>query len=363
MTAPDRLATRPPGTTIRAATGRTALGALIGVVVVAGVGIAVGIGLMELYLDPNGGLENLGLLLFPIALGAVGTLVGAVVGVRTALRRAEDPLASRTAGLTIPVGLLGLVLVPRGGSGWPCWWPCRSWPARSRCGWRPGNATTPVVSHPRDGPAADAGRDRGRAVRRGGQPQGYTSASSPASTPATQCLARDLAASDDGDDRRRDAVDGGCVGRPPPHDPVVPDDLDAVDERGRPGERVLRGCGQVAAAEGGGRGDVGPGHLDRDRRVGDADAQHRVGGPAVVGDQADDAGRGVARPRQDVPDVRDGVRRVRGRGVGRPDRPARGQHGRRPPPPRPIASPRASPSPARWVVGRPAPRPGCERQV
>ncbi len=117
MTAPTTLSTSSTGHDDPRGYGRTALGALIGVVVVAGVGIAVGIGLMELYYDPNGGLENLGLLLFPIALGAVGTLVGAVLGVRTALRRVDDPLASRTAGLTIPVGILGLVLVPAWGIG------------------------------------------------------------------------------------------------------------------------------------------------------------------------------------------------------------------------------------------------------
>ena len=110
-------ATAPPPDDDRHGYGTTALGALVGVLVVAGAGIAIGLGLAELYYDPEAGLANLGLMLFPIGLGAIGTLVGAFLGVRTALRRVGDELASRTAWMTVPVTVLGLGLLAAWGTG------------------------------------------------------------------------------------------------------------------------------------------------------------------------------------------------------------------------------------------------------
>lgn len=93
------------------------LGALVGVVVLAGLGIAIGVGLMELYHDPDAGLGNLALLLFPVGLGALGVLVGAFLGVRTALRRTGHEHATRTAWMTVPLTVLGLGLLVAWGAG------------------------------------------------------------------------------------------------------------------------------------------------------------------------------------------------------------------------------------------------------
>lgn len=93
------------------------LGALAGIVLLAGAGITVGVGLMELYHDPDAGLANLGLLLFPIALGGLGTLVGAFLGVRTALRRRGYEHATRTAWMTVPLTVVGLGLLAAWGTG------------------------------------------------------------------------------------------------------------------------------------------------------------------------------------------------------------------------------------------------------
>lgn len=95
----------------------TSVGALVGVLLLAGGGVGVGVGLMELLHDPDAGLANLGLLIFPIGLGGIGTLVGAFLGVRTALDRRgyEDP--ARTAWMTVPLTVLGLGLLPAWGTG------------------------------------------------------------------------------------------------------------------------------------------------------------------------------------------------------------------------------------------------------
>ncbi len=95
----------------------TSLGALVGVIVLAGAGIGIGIGLMHLYEDPNAGMGNLWLLVFPIGLGGLGVFLGAFFGVRTALRRVGDEHASRTAWMTVPLTVLGLGLLVAWGVG------------------------------------------------------------------------------------------------------------------------------------------------------------------------------------------------------------------------------------------------------
>ncbi len=88
----------------------TWVGGLLGVLVLGGIGVGSGLGLMELYEDPDAGMANLALLLFPLALGTLGVLVGMFAGIRTALRWRGDPRATRTAlvaaGLTVLVVLL-----------------------------------------------------------------------------------------------------------------------------------------------------------------------------------------------------------------------------------------------------------------
>ena len=88
----------------------TTVGGLLGLLVLGGVGVAVGLGLMELYWDPDGGLANLALLLYPLGLGSIGMLAGLFVGVRTALRRQGDTRATQTAWLAAGLGLAVVVL-------------------------------------------------------------------------------------------------------------------------------------------------------------------------------------------------------------------------------------------------------------
>lgn len=133
MTTPHPDPPNPP-TTTPASTAPTAappaapdgylaatVGGLVGGFLLTAFGVLAGIALMEIYEDPDGGLENLALLLYPLALGALGLLVGIAVGVRVALERIGAADATRTAWLTVPftvvclflmLGGLGLVLVP-----------------------------------------------------------------------------------------------------------------------------------------------------------------------------------------------------------------------------------------------------------
>lgn len=92
-------------------------GGLVGGLLLTVLGLAVGFGLMELYSDPNGGLEQLALLIYPIALGCLGLLSGVAVGVRVALGLIGATHATRTAWLTVPFTFVCLLLMSAGGVG------------------------------------------------------------------------------------------------------------------------------------------------------------------------------------------------------------------------------------------------------
>ncbi len=97
------------------------VGGLVGGFLFTAFGVLAGIALMEIYDEPGGGMEDLALLLYPLALGALGLLVGIAAGVRVALERIGAAGATRTAWLTVPftvvclflmLGGLGMFLVP-----------------------------------------------------------------------------------------------------------------------------------------------------------------------------------------------------------------------------------------------------------
>ena len=93
------------------------LGGMAGGLALTALGVAIGFGLMELYSDPNGGLEQLALLIYPIALGGLGLLSGVAVGVRVALGLTGATHATRTAWLTVPLTFVCVLLVAAGGVG------------------------------------------------------------------------------------------------------------------------------------------------------------------------------------------------------------------------------------------------------
>lgn len=89
----------------------TWVGAVLGMLVIGGAGAAIGFGFMDLYHDPDAGLANLALLLFPLAFGGIGVLAGAFLGTRVALRRDGDALATRTAMVMLALAFLTVFLV------------------------------------------------------------------------------------------------------------------------------------------------------------------------------------------------------------------------------------------------------------
>lgn len=93
------------------------VGGLVGAFLLTSFGVAAGVALMEIYEDPNGGMANLGLLLYPLALGGLGLLVGLAAGVRIALGRVGAVGATRTAWLTVPMAIVCLFLAVVGGLG------------------------------------------------------------------------------------------------------------------------------------------------------------------------------------------------------------------------------------------------------
>lgn len=93
------------------------LGGLAGGVLLAVMGGAIGLGLMDLYAEPGAGLANLALLVFPLVLGGLGLLSGVAIGVRVALGLAGEDQATRTAWLTVPLMCACVVLVSAGGLG------------------------------------------------------------------------------------------------------------------------------------------------------------------------------------------------------------------------------------------------------
>jgi hypothetical protein len=124
MTAPDTTPTTHGTRDVRARAGRTGdgrgaatAGGVLGILLVGGLGVAIGVGLMELKYDPNAGLANLGLLVFPLGLGALGVLVGVFLGVRTALRRYRYDHDTLTAWLAVPLAAVCIGLVPAWGIG------------------------------------------------------------------------------------------------------------------------------------------------------------------------------------------------------------------------------------------------------
>lgn len=96
-----------------AATVGGGAGALLGVIV----GVAIGAGLAEIYSDPDAGLGNLWVLVFPIGLGALGIVVGMATGVLVALRRGGHELVGATAWLTVPFAIAGVVALAAYGLG------------------------------------------------------------------------------------------------------------------------------------------------------------------------------------------------------------------------------------------------------
>lgn len=84
-------------------------GGVAGMLLVGGIGVAIGAGLAELYSDPSDGLGNLWVLVFPIGLGALGIVTGMATGVMVALRRGGHELVGATAWLTVPLAVLGVV--------------------------------------------------------------------------------------------------------------------------------------------------------------------------------------------------------------------------------------------------------------
>lgn len=119
MTTPDTAPHTAPTTIVDGPRGYLLAwaGALAGVLLLGGIGIAIGFGLAQLYSDPDAGLGNLWVLVFPIGLGALGTGVGMVLGLRTTLARAGDALATRTAWMTLPLMVLGFGLLVAWGLG------------------------------------------------------------------------------------------------------------------------------------------------------------------------------------------------------------------------------------------------------
>lgn len=84
-------------------------GGVAGMLLVGGIGVAIGAGLAEIYSDPSDGLGNLWVLVFPIGLGALGIVAGMATGVLVALRRGGHELVGATAWLTVPLAVLGVV--------------------------------------------------------------------------------------------------------------------------------------------------------------------------------------------------------------------------------------------------------------
>lgn len=87
-------------------------GALLGWIVLGGPGGAIGVGLMQLMYEPEAGLANLALLIFPLAFGGLGVLAGTFLGIRLALRRYGHPHADETARLAAVFALVSLMLLP-----------------------------------------------------------------------------------------------------------------------------------------------------------------------------------------------------------------------------------------------------------
>jgi len=84
------------------------VGGGIGAVALMVAGGLMGAALIPILEDPNGGMENLGLLLIPLALGALGIIGGMVLGVWVGLTKQAHPGAIATASLTIPFTVLVL---------------------------------------------------------------------------------------------------------------------------------------------------------------------------------------------------------------------------------------------------------------
>lgn len=120
MTTPTSTPTQTPAPAAPASTASAAppaisegylaatVGGLVGAVLLTSLGLAAGVSLMEIYEDPNGGMANLGLLIYPLALEVLGLLVGLAVGVRLALGWVGAVGATRTAWLTVPIAILCL---------------------------------------------------------------------------------------------------------------------------------------------------------------------------------------------------------------------------------------------------------------
>lgn len=118
---PAPAATPPPPTSDRPATDRgylaATLGGVLGGVLCTALGVAVGMGLAQLYSDPNAGLEGLWVLVFPIGLGALGIVVGEALGVWRTLRRDGHRGAGATAWCTVPASVASLFALPLAGLG------------------------------------------------------------------------------------------------------------------------------------------------------------------------------------------------------------------------------------------------------
>lgn len=84
-------------------------GGVAGLLLLGGLGVAIGAGLAEIYSDPSDGLGNLWVLVFPVGLGALGIVAGMATGVMVALRRGGHALVGATAWLTVPLAVLGVV--------------------------------------------------------------------------------------------------------------------------------------------------------------------------------------------------------------------------------------------------------------
>lgn len=84
------------------------LGGVVGALALATAGVMAGAALIPILEDPNGGMENLGLILIPLALGALGILGGMWLGVWAGLQRRGLPGAVATASLTVPLSVGGI---------------------------------------------------------------------------------------------------------------------------------------------------------------------------------------------------------------------------------------------------------------
>jgi hypothetical protein len=78
------------------------VGGGVGAVALAVAGGLMGAAMIPILEDPDGGMANLGLLLIPVALAALGIIGGTALGVWVGLTKQGHRGAIATAGLTIP---------------------------------------------------------------------------------------------------------------------------------------------------------------------------------------------------------------------------------------------------------------------